>query len=486
MASKEIENISYANKWAESIINEEEIQQLLVTMYSKLLARPDNQAATGNTLGNFYCNNSVTGCTNTTSVAAASRAINKLPIFIIVGHSDYRINITSNDGKSYTDIIDPPHSSQTYFYVPVPKVPDITQSKFVVYPTPAACWGLLCEDTTVECDIHVLNSSFINIKQNLFNPSYTFPDRIKMMKRESSYKGERWYDVKESEPLDAGFFIPGSAVLEKGHEFFGETLSGGGFGILRLNGSSYNNAANKITGTDLLKNWTDDDNDNIYYLSNEKLTRNDLRLRNLIKTRSKQEKSVYMSEIVQYGDPGIYITLSCSSLRVLLEKHGEMHLVDVTRDIPRESNFYKLYSDLTSMINTMINPANGEQWDLLCKKLNYNTRVPGGTSDVVASLESRDDSKDQDDVTPYVMLKSHDTHTRRGIAQMSAASTAVLDDLSPVMASVDRDKRTYNRSQKQGGRKRKRKQKRNKTKKGKRKYTKKNNKKKRKSKRNRK
>ena len=459
MASKEIENISYANKWAESIINEEEIQQLLVTMYSKLLARPDNQAATGNTLGNFYCNNSVTGCTDTASVAAASRAINKLPIFIIVGHSDYRINITSNNGKSYTDIIDPPHSSQTYFYVPVPKVPDITQSKFVVYPTPAACWGLLCEDSTAECDEHILNSSFINIKHNFFNPEYTFPDRLKMLRRETSYKGEKWYEPAEGEPLDAGFFIPGSAVLEKGHEFFGTTLSGDGFGILRLNGSLFDNSINKITGTDLLKNWTNDDNDNVYYLSNEKLTRNDERLRGLIKTRAKQEKSVYMSEIIQYGDPGIYVTLSCSSLRVLLEKHGEMHLVDVTKDLPRKSNFYKLYFEITSMINNMINPANGQQWDLLCKKLNYNTRVPGGVSSVSASLESRDDSKDEDDVTPYVMLKSHDIHTRRGVEKMSAASTAALDDLSPVMASVDRDIRTYNRSQKQGGRRKRRRRK---------------------------
>ena len=164
-----------------------------------------------------------------------------------------------------------------------------------------------------------------------------------------------------------------------------------------------------------------------------------------------------MSEIIQLGDPGIYVTLSCSSLRVFLEKANELHLIDVTRDISRKSNFYKLYTEIISMVNNMINPANGQQWDLLCKKINYNSRVPGGVSSVSASLESRDDSKDENDVTPFVMKKSHDTLTRKGIAQTSAASTAVLDDLNPIMKSVSRDVRTLNRSQKKGGGRRKRK-----------------------------
>ena len=520
--------IRQSNRQQAKILPLNEIKSEITRFTNDMLKRE----ITGKELGNAFCQyGSGGGGDNKACSTAQTREIktkiNNLPVFLIVGHSSYDINAEMDDvasvGKKLT-IKRPGTYEQAYFQLPYDE--DIAKNKFVVYTTAAGAWGML--DT--ECNEgpgHILNNTNRKIKSSLFSASGNTSTRI-LIGTQRDY-GKDFSRFEKGEHT-ASYYIPGSRTLEKGHQLSDQLLSGGGFGIIRLNSTLASEGQGATTGTTLLNKWADspdvakswrgfeEDTDfvieeiiallkkinkkegglrmpdlniaserplykflhkyqnndkvkeafnnafdeaadeaaaaveeafqrsaeaslggkkelekaekeemkakerakvweawrghgdqffeefesseeediildckvetekervkNLYYLTSDgKLTKKDKALRSLMFKKAKACNQLWMSEIIQTGDPGIYISLACSSIYAFLrlvsgpERSGDFVSLEIGQGADEAGTFYQFYDHITKTINGKIVPANNKQWDDMTKQLGYEQRT---------------------------------------------------------------------------------------------------------------
>jgi len=243
-------------------------------------------------------------------------SINRIPIYIIIAHSALDVNysmpqfpypgneevcvddkhacfFTSNDGRNGEQI---PSSSTNSR--------DLNnwlqnQARFVYYPTPPGEAGGLQECPAEENDRHILRNNMRNIQASILTGS-NFLETL----RED---GKRAYGTEKT---IASAFLPGSFIPDKKHQFFGETLSFGGFGIIKL----YNTGQNLDKPIiDIIRGNGNVLNDNGFYYASNISERTPSWIQD-IANRSEDVDEIPMSEIVRNGGAGFYISLSCSVL----------------------------------------------------------------------------------------------------------------------------------------------------------------------------
>ena len=125
------------------------------------------------------------------------------------------------------------------------------EARFVIYPTPPGEWGGLRVDACDESADHILRLSINDSKKSLIGQNVILEIEPREGQRATMRK-----KVHSS-------FIPGSVVPDKEHQFHGVTLTGDGFGIIKLSN------INQDTSSDLLKNVDKfKDKNNFYYITN--------------------------------------------------------------------------------------------------------------------------------------------------------------------------------------------------------------------------
>ena len=414
----------------------------------------------------------------------------KLPIFIILGHSsiDARIEteIDIDTGEPKLSIVgsgcqkDFSHSEQSIFCLNheefryrdykfiKPEKLDISKSKFIAYSTGPGGLGMLEEDVMCEDKSHILRLNSRQIIGTMFRPEY------EGKRFDVSHLDEDALEIHfSSEKAPPGLFYPGCVVPDKGHEFHGEPLTGGGLGIIRLDHESdtceelfkklevpstisqgneqdaqgnqdnqgneqdaQDNQGNEQDAQDnqgneqdaqgnqgneqdaqgnqgnqgneqdaqgnddeLEKIWKDlvkTEKDNfkivktvargeksdskIFFLKKEKMEEEDKALMALMKKKARTGKSCYMSEIIDIGPPGIYISLSCSPLFVYINDEWINDNVDLIRGTVDEKLLAGLQQEFSHSFRN-----NSQQWDRMVKQLPeykiYQTRTSATPDD---------------------------------------------------------------------------------------------------------
>ena len=420
----------------------------------------------------------IRGC-NAPEQRVIKNKIDNLPVFLVIGHSSYDIYAQMDESKAGGEQLDiKTFNKQTKGAEPIdfllPAESDIAKCKFVVYPVPAGAWGMLAEGTGCEGNDHFLNKTNLQLKDFLFDPNIPYYRRINIHE-ESEDLHRRWY--KRAESTHPAFFIPGSNVLEKGHQMFGNIMTGHGFGIIRLNRTNRfgDEDYRRLTAEDLLQTRADEyldsmgesladtdateisDNcaefggsiprdvveNRVYFLSDDELTEGDIAVKKYIQDKTARCNQIWMSEIVRQGDPGIYISLACASTFPYLKNREDGDWVGlqalggdgVTTDADKNGSFYYFINQLTTTINNKIAPANGVEWDSMCNKIQYSRRRrgegEGADEDAPGAAIMSADRDDKTVATGSAAIQhEHDTRAaekkkREGAEQLEP----VLDDL---------------------------------------------------------
>ena len=144
-----------------------------------------------------------------------------------------------------------------------------------------------------------------------------------------------------------------------------------------------------------------------------------------------------MSEIIQTGDPGIYISLACSSIYAYLRMakwadSAPFVNLDIQQGADETGSFYQFYNQVTGAMNNKIVPANNQQWDDMTKQLGYEQRTTtqeekeGTRADI-----SVYDEEGGDQATDSARI-SHEYATRERTkeAKKAAKATGVEDNYS--------------------------------------------------------
>lgn len=294
----------------------------------------------------------------------------KLPIYFIIAHSAYDINISDTIEPILPDDL---HSN--FFKMPISQ--DLSKNKFLIYNAPVGTFGLVSKSTQCINPNELLSATDILIKETLFNPNIKFQNKLGNYKRRQCSTGRKRNGIcHPKDGLNSSFYLPGSTVIEKNHYFYGNKLFGTGLGIIRINDYGYPTSRHNNTGYKLLKNSTNIPS--CFYLSNTKLTENDKLLRDYISFENNNHKSIKISKIIEMGDPGIYISLGCGGLNLNLQDSSDkLYNININKQITDKSNnVLKLYIELIKTINKMIIPNKGMQWDTFCKTISEvkNTR----------------------------------------------------------------------------------------------------------------
>ena len=314
--------------------------------------------------GLIEANNATTTLANNIRRSMDTRSIeaviNRIPIYIIVAHSSLEVNynmpnfpqpgnekvcvrgehssfFTSNDGingkKMPTNAINLSSWLQD-------------EARFIYYPTPPGEAGGLQECPDNESERHILRNNIRNIRASILTGS-NFLDTLKG-------DGIKSYGIKKT---DASAFLPGSFIPDKKHHFNGDTLSFGGFGIIKL----YN------TGQNLDKSVLEIANDNAYILNDSSFYYISNKREEIpewvqdIADKSQNEVEIPMSEIVRNGGPGFYISLSCSVLSSYVypgcnsTPRGEFPLQLLPMPIDERGETPSLYTDISQFHDAVIN-----------------------------------------------------------------------------------------------------------------------------------
>ena len=357
--SKELKDVI---KELNNFFTEDHIHQF-IDQYYRYIVSPDNNI-TGQSLGESIFK----GGNNLKS------EIEKLPIYFIIAHSAYDINISDT-----IEPVLPDDSNSNFFKMPIST--NLSNNKFLIYNSPAGTLGLV--STAKQCinPKELLSATDIFIKETLFNPKIKFQNKLGNYKRKAN-KTCKFISNGICQPedeLSSSFYLPGSIVIDKNHYFYGNKLLGTGLGIIRINDYghlSHSLSRKNNTGYKLLKNSTNIPS--CFYLSNTKLTKNDRLLKDYISIETNKYQGIKISKIIEMGDPGIYISLGCGGLNLNLQDSSDnLYKIIINKQInDKSNNVLKLYIDLIKTINNLIIPNKGIQWDTFCKTISEvkNTR----------------------------------------------------------------------------------------------------------------
>jgi len=303
--------------------------------------------------------------------------ITNLPVYFIIAHSTVDIHLRDSADNSGIEL-DPTNP----IFSTVEWNGDLSKSQFLVNTTTVGGWGLLNENTSCIPRGHLLDLTSSNIRSHLFSPDIRCERRIDMYIAEEGEYGRSMEKKNNSYP--PLFNITGTKYINKIHQFGGERLSGGGFGIVKLTGN------NPVTASSLLSRWSQEKGsneakfeDNIYFLSDSDLTKQDKTLyTKLGKTWNKKgpymdgsymwNAEMSMSDILNHGGPGIYVSLSCSEYSV--EGLGR----PLELEHPNSPDHILLGK--ISEIFKALGSNNRNEWDKFTKELKYNPPISTRTT----------------------------------------------------------------------------------------------------------
>ena len=222
-----------------------------------------------------------TGQPSTSRVAAL-----QLPVYCIMAHSSHEVvyrEAPSSDESSHLVL-------EGCSTVPMPP------GCFSLSLTPPGAWGLVCEKVKEEEE-----DSFVNWSGDALKRWFFLRPREVLQRGDSVYVGDRLLPVFPS-------VVTENAIgPDKTFEFFGDPLSGGGFGVVKIdNDSTFSWATND--GLDRFK----------LYKCMDRLPE----LRSIIVEASRTETPVSFRTIMRILGPGLYINGACSNLNVVVEKNS--------------------------------------------------------------------------------------------------------------------------------------------------------------------
>lgn len=220
-----------------------------------------------------------TGQPHTDRVAAL-----QLPVYCIMGHSSheviYREALTLDESSHLT--------LEACSSLPMP--PGCFSLSF----TPAGAWGLVAEEMNEEDDDSFINWSGDALKRWFF-----------LRPREVLQRGDNVYVGKKLRPTLPSVISENMVGPDKTFEFFGDSLSGGGFGVVEIcNDKTFSQAT--IGGIDHSK----------LYNCMDRMPE----LRSVIKEANRTESVVSFRTIMRILGPGLYINTACSNLNIVVEK----------------------------------------------------------------------------------------------------------------------------------------------------------------------
>jgi len=180
----------------------------------------------------------------------------------------------------------------------------------------------------------------------------------------------------------SSFHLPGSLCFERSYSTDGGELIGKGFGIIKITENKsikeiFNDNTNYKQYLEMPENYYNFPEKKIYFLSDDTLTKEDEILKNDIEDLSKGGKKVYLSEILEKGSPGIYVSLTCNVLNIYLDIKGNSsfkplpHYSMIPRNLQSIYQFpyYKIYYTMHEIINNH-QKNNYVEWNNFCNRLN--------------------------------------------------------------------------------------------------------------------
>ena len=359
-------------------------QELQRSMINK-----SNPSISGNDLAHIHCQ--IYDCNGRES-SSLNRTINSLPIYFIVAHGSIDLEFQRKSKKLTLKNINS-------LFQEIPINPDVAQCKFLVNTTTAGGWGLLDEKTSCIAPDHLLKSSGLAIRNHFFNPNGKGEDRIAIWEAQETVAHGRG-DESLSTKYPALFNIPGTKYIDKPHQFGSDRLTGGGFGIIKINQQSGTSAFNAV------KRWESNKGsdptsftDNVYFLTDtggdiasgnhSGITIKDVQLYQFLQSKWSEElyadgttmyaSNVLTSDIIRLGEPGIYISLTCAEYSANIPGRA----IDISD--PNSPDVI-LASSITHAFQT-IGALNRELWDQYCKGLQYAMKRFRGETDEPASAQ---------------------------------------------------------------------------------------------------
>lgn len=221
------------------------------------------------------------------------RDIMKLPVYFIMSHSSYDVGY---DERMRCDKCELRLRGCSNFVAP--------EGVFVISATPPGAWGLICEDPSEESTDNIVRWSGGRLKRWLFSPSGCAPESMELL-----------LEGKASIPLIPSFVPEQQTVIDKTHEFFGDPLAKGGFGVVKLNSneSLFEVIRDSGVGKSML------------YTAMDRVPA----LRALIREAVRMERPVATSEIVRVLGRGVYINCACGNINISVRRERSLEHVCV-------------------------------------------------------------------------------------------------------------------------------------------------------------
>lgn len=208
-----------------------------------------------------------------------------LPVIYIMAHSSYDVMFEETMVDEHSVAIGT-RGSRTF------TVPD---SCVTVSATPVGAMGLVFEDCNSEVDNSIVNMTGIGFKQWLMGGENNLPRASLLTDRlPRGYK-----------PVSS-FCAEGTETIDKEFEFFGDTLAGGGFGVLKLGNEE--SLASVIASEGLSKDFL--------YNGMRRIPK----LYRVVREAARTEKSVPLRKIMSLLGPGIYISCACSNVQAYIRR----------------------------------------------------------------------------------------------------------------------------------------------------------------------
>lgn len=279
-----------------------------------------------------------------------NQIISELPIYFIIAHSSVDIHLIERSGNSNSKKGELPSplvlakSPSLFKQLPLSSDGSLSNSKFLINTTTVGGWGLLDKETTCIPLDHILRENVRVVRDFLFRQDEPVEGRIGIYETHKTMSG-RTPEIGTTK-YPALYNLPGTNYIDKVHQFGGDQeLTGGGFGIIKVGKASESTSESAKTGAfAAIEKWEQNKEskkeksdhlfeDKVYFLTDgQGVTSKDIALWNLIKkgwgeknymnddgtTSPMWASNVKISDIIETGGPGIYISLSCSELKWIM------------------------------------------------------------------------------------------------------------------------------------------------------------------------
>ena len=360
----------------------------------------------GTQLAGQYCNHllwNIKGGTGkpVCGTPLLNQIISELPIYFIIAHSSVDIHLIEDSGNSKKKkplvlAKSPPLFKQ----LPLSSNDILSNSKFLINTTTVGGWGLLDKETTCIPLDHILRENVRVVRDFLFRQDEPVEGRIGIYETHETMSG-RTPEIGTTK-YPALYNLPGTNYIDKVHQFGGDQeLTGGGFGIIKVGKASESTSESVETGAfGAIKTWEERQKnkkgsnkeksdplfrDNVYFLTDEQgdigggimtdshgVTPKDIALWELIRGAWRKQNyenedgttspmwasNVKISDIIETGGPGIYISLSCSELKWIMpegrtkEEVGVREIYQAFRTVGGFNR--KLWNNFCMRINMLI------------------------------------------------------------------------------------------------------------------------------------